>query len=233
MWLFSLKLRRSICNASMSCSNTSKKYNLKPKPSKCQFFYNEISYLAHHVSQEGIQPRKENLKAVAVFTPPQTYTEIWAFLGLVGHYYQFIKGFAWVAQPLHEHLSGDGTCKKNEWVTLTSDAQAAFDMLLKVCIEAPVLAFADFDKPFLFQTDASELGLGVVLLQKQPDGWYHPVAYASWSWLLISITIILPNKSFWPWSDWSLNSSRNTCTGNHLLWKPTITHLPTFWLLPI
>ena len=48
--------------------------------------------------------------------------------------------------------------------------QAAFQLLKKAYLEAPVLAFADFDKPFLLETDVSRLGLGVVLLQKQPDG---------------------------------------------------------------
>ena len=44
---------------------------------------------------------------------------------------------------------------------------------------APVLAFADFEKPFLLETDASSCGLGAVLSQKQDDGKFHPVAYAS------------------------------------------------------
>ena len=60
-----------------------------------------------------------------------------------------------MSQPHCEHLSGEGASKKNEQVTLTSDAQAAFEMLKKAYLEAPVLAFADFDKPFLFETDAS------------------------------------------------------------------------------
>ena len=70
---------------------------LKLKPSKCEFFHNEIKYLVYHVSKEVIQPSKENLKVVAEFAPPQTYTEIWAFLDLVGHYQWFIKGFACIA----------------------------------------------------------------------------------------------------------------------------------------
>ena len=144
--------------------------NLKLKASKYEFFHNEINYLAHHVSKEGVQPSKKNLKAVAGFAPPQTYTEIQAFLGLVGHYQQFIKGFAHVTQPLHNHLSRVGAGKKNEQVTVTSNAQVAFEMLKKACLEAPVLAFVNFDKPFLLETDARKLGLGVVLLQKQPDG---------------------------------------------------------------
>ena len=59
--------------------------------------------------------------------------------------------------------------------------QAAFEMLKKTSLEAPVLAFADFDQPYLFETDTSQLGLRAVLSKKQPDGWYHPVAYVSWS----------------------------------------------------
>ena len=60
---------------------------------------------------------------------------------------------------------------------LTSDVQVAFEMLKKACLRPHVLVFANFDKPFLMETDVSKLGLGVVLLQKQPDGQYNPVAY--------------------------------------------------------
>ena len=52
-------------------------------------------------------------------------------------------------------------------------------MLMKACLEAPVLAFDDFDKPFLLETNASKLGLGAGVSQKQSDGQYHPTAYAS------------------------------------------------------
>ena len=80
------------------------------------------------------------------------------------------QGICHVAQPLHEYLSVEGTGKKNKQVILTSNAQAAFKMLKKTCLEAPVLDFANFDRPFLLETDARKLGLGAVLLQKQPDG---------------------------------------------------------------
>ena len=89
--------------------------------------------------------------------------EIWTFLGLVGHYQQFIKGFVCIAQPLHEHISGEGASKKKERVMLMAEAKDAFETLKKACLEAPVLAFPNFDKPFLMETDASKLGLGAVL----------------------------------------------------------------------
>ena len=84
-------------------------------------------------------------------------------------------------QPLHKPQCGEGANKKNEQVTLTEEARDAFEMLKKVCLEAPVLGFAHFNRPFLLKTNASKLGLGAVISQKQTDGWYHLVAYTSQS----------------------------------------------------
>ena len=141
-------------------------HNLKLKTTKCKFFQDEINYLAHHVSKEGVRPSKENLKAVAKFTPPETYMEIQAFLGLVGHYTWFIKGFAHIMQPLHKHLSEEGASKKSQWVMLMVEARDAFETLKKACLKAPVFAFANIDKPFLLENEASKLGLGAVLSPK-------------------------------------------------------------------
>ena len=65
-----------------------------------------------------------------------------------------------------EHLTREGAGKKSKWVMLTCNVWVAFETLKKSCLKAHVLAFADFNKPFLLETDASRLGLGVVLLQK-------------------------------------------------------------------
>ena len=70
--------------------------------------------MTHQVSKEGVRPSNINVKAIAEYVPPQTYTDIGAFLGLVGHYRRFIKGFAQIAQPLNEHLAGDGASRKSE-----------------------------------------------------------------------------------------------------------------------
>ena len=99
-----------------------REYNLKLKPSKCSLFKEEINYLAHKVSKKGVQPSDINVRAVAEYAPPQTYTEIRAFLGLVGHYRCFIKGFAQIAQPLNEHLAREGASQKSERVSLSKEA---------------------------------------------------------------------------------------------------------------
>ena len=85
----------------------------------------------------------------------------------MGNYWCFIKGCAHIGQSLHKHLSGVGASKRSEQVTLTEAATTAFETLKKAYLEAPVLAFADFNKPFLLETDASKLGLGAVLYQNR------------------------------------------------------------------
>ena len=142
-------------------------------------FKPKINYLAHHVSQKGVLPSKENLKSIAQCPPPDTYTKVKSFAGLVGHYRHFIKGFAKIAPPLYDLTSCNNKDKKSEHVDLSPEALEAFDRLKAACLQAPILAFPDFDKPFLLEMDASGKGLGAVLSQKQADGRYHPITYAS------------------------------------------------------
>ena len=156
-----------------------REHGLKLKPSKCEVFKSEINYLAHHVSQKGVLPSKKNLESITQCPPPDAYTKVKSFVGLVGHYQCFIKGFAKIATPLYDLTSGDNKDKKSEYVDLSPEAREAFDHLKAACLQAPILSFPDFNKPFLLETDTSGRGLGAVLSQKQADGRYHPIAYAS------------------------------------------------------
>ena len=83
-----------------------REHGLKLKPSKCDVFKSEINYLAHHVSRKGVLPLKKNLESIAQCPPPDTYTKVKSFVGLVGHYRHFIKGFAKIAAPLYDLTSG-------------------------------------------------------------------------------------------------------------------------------
>ena len=66
-------------------------------------------------------------------------------------------------------------------MSLSKEALESFEWLKQACMHSPVLAFADYTKDFLLETDASKEGLGAVLSQKQGDGLFHPVAYGSWA----------------------------------------------------
>ena len=129
--------------------------------------------------------------------PPETYTEMHVFLGLVGHYRRLIKGFACIAQPLNNHLTREGVSRKSECVSLSQDALKAFKALKQAFMTAPVLAFNDYTKPFLLETDVSKDRLGAVLSQKQVDGWYHPIAYGSRALTPHEKTTTELSLSFW------------------------------------
>ena len=150
--------------------NRLNEHSLKLKPSKCEVFKSEINYLAHHVSQKGVLPLKKNLESIAQCPPPDTYTKVKSFVGLVGHYRCFIKGFAKIAAPLYDLTSGNNKDKKSEHVDLSPKAREAFDRLKPTCLQAPILSFPDFNKPFLLEMDTSGRGLGAVRSQKQVDG---------------------------------------------------------------
>ena len=121
-----------------------REHGLKLKPSKCEVFKTEINYLAHHLSKRGVLPSKKNLEAIAQCLPPDTYTKVKSFVGLVGHYRHFIKGFTNIAAPLYNLTSGENKDKKSEHLDLPQEAREAFVHLKAVCLQAPILAFPDF-----------------------------------------------------------------------------------------
>ena len=152
---------------------------LKLKLSECIFFDKEINYLEHKVSVARMELGTEGLIGIAEIAPPATYTQVRKFLGNMGYFHRFIKGYARIAKPLNDLLQEENSKLKSHPVGLPPDTLAAFQELKMKCLTAPVLAFVDFKKPFLLENDASIEGLGTVLSHEQDDGFYHPVAYAS------------------------------------------------------
>ena len=113
-----------------------------------QLFREDITYLVHQASKNGVQPSNSSLEVIVECVLPRTYTEVHAFLRLVGHYMRFIKVFMCIAQPLSKHLAEEGASRKSEQVSLKEDALRAFEALKQACITAQVLVFADYIKPF-------------------------------------------------------------------------------------
>ena len=94
-----------------------REHGLKLKPSKCDVFKTKINYLVHHVSKKGVLPSKKNLEAIAECPPPDTYTKVKSFVGLMGHYRHFIKGFANIATPLYDLTSGETKTRSQNTLT--------------------------------------------------------------------------------------------------------------------
>ena len=146
---------------------------LNLKPSKCQFVRHEVEFLGHVITPDGLRPDASKIGAVRQFPTPKSVKELHQFLGLASYYWRFVPCFARLASPLH------ALTQKSALFHWTDECQIAFNRLKAKLTEAPVLAYPDFDKPFVLETDASNLGLGAVLSQHQVDGKQHPVAYAS------------------------------------------------------
>ena len=148
---------------------------LKVKAKKCQFARNTCAYLGHVVGEGKVEPAACKVQAIADFPGPlRTKKSVRAFLGLAGYYRRFISNFADIAAPLSD-LTKASLPNKVRW---TPDCEQAFTTLKKALMNKPVLRNPDFQKPFMLQTDASDVGLGAVLSQSD-DGEEHPVAYYS------------------------------------------------------
>ena len=162
---------------------------LKLKPSKCTFLKDEIKYLGHTISAEGIRGNDEKIKAISEWPRPKNVENLRSFLGLASYFRKFVKDFSKIAGPLHDVVTKKlaqnkekgkrKSCEINPDVDWGDREEAAFVLLKKKLTEAPMLAFADFEKPFILETDASFEGLGAILSQKQDNGKVKVVAYAS------------------------------------------------------
>jgi len=84
-----------------------RKANLKLQPDKCEFLKNEITYLGHVISKDGVKPDPKKLEAVRQFPRPKTPKNIKQFLGLAGDYRRFIPNFSTLAKPLTNLLRND------------------------------------------------------------------------------------------------------------------------------
>ena len=152
---------------------------LKLKPSKCELFKAKLKYLGHIVSLDGIATDPATIETIQNWPVPKMVTDVHSFTGFTNYYHKFIKGYAKIAHPLHELTSGENAKRKHRPVEWDDRCQASFEALKKLCSESPVLAYADYSKPFVLHTDASTTGLGAVLYQKQSDGKERVIAYAS------------------------------------------------------
>ena len=139
---------------------TLRKEQLYAKLSKCEFWLNEVSFLWHIVSKEGIRVDPKKIEVVVEWKPPRNFTELRSFLGLEGYYIRFVKGFSMIATPMTRLLQKN---VKFEW---GEESQRSFDKLKAFLTEAPVLTHPTCSKEYVIFSDASLNGLGCVLMQE-------------------------------------------------------------------
>ena len=139
------------------------------KKSKCSFFSKEIQYLGYILSATGIRPLPAKIHAIQHMQPPMTPKQVRTFLGLVGYYRKFIKGFAKIGKPL-TFLTRQQV--KFDW---TPEHHTAFLHLKEAIVQAPILHYPNPNKKY---TDASDDACSVQLSQED-NGTEFPVAFLS------------------------------------------------------
>ena len=137
--------------------------NLKLSPKKCTIFQHKVEFLGHIVSEEGISTNPKKIDSVKNWPKPVTVKQVRSFLGLCSYYRKFILNFSSIAKPLTRLTEKD---VKFVW---SSDCDQAFEKLKTCLVNTPVLVYPDLTKPFILDTDASGVGIGAVLSQKQGD----------------------------------------------------------------
>jgi len=149
------------------------KHNLRVKASKCCFGASRVPFLGHVVPEKGVHTDPKKIEAVSNLPPPTNLDQVRSFLGLAGYYRRFIPNFSHIPSPL-VNLTKKGS--KFSW---TDKQEQSFSLLKKLLCTAPVLSYPHFDKCFILQTDASDMGLGAVLTQYDSSGQEHVISYAS------------------------------------------------------
>ena len=149
------------------------KAGLQARWEKCHFVRQQVTFLGHLVSRQGIAPDPAKSEAIKLFPPPTNVRETRRFLGMVGFYRQFIRNYATIATPLTE------LTKANARFDWSPECQQAFEALRDELASPPILAYPRRGRPYVLTCDASTVGVAGVLAQADDQGNLRPVAFTS------------------------------------------------------
>ncbi|XP_073361732.1 uncharacterized protein [Aegilops tauschii subsp. strangulata] len=121
-----------------------REHQLYAKFSKCEFWLDEVAFLGHVVSGNGVAVDPSKVAAVTEWETPTAVGEIRSFLGLAGYYRRFIENFSKIAEPMTELLKKE---KKFVW---TDECEASFQELKQRLVTAPVLTLPGIHKDFQY-----------------------------------------------------------------------------------
>ena len=148
--------------------NRTREYNLKLSSEKCEFRKQEITYVGHVLSSDGLKADPEKIRAVTQMKPPNNRKELRKFMGFIQYLAKFLPNLSQESAPLRQLLSNEVSWHWN------GDKQQSFQKLKEMVTNTPVLTYFDSEKPVLLTVDSSSTGLGAAVIQNG-----KPVAYGS------------------------------------------------------
>ena len=146
---------------------------LRLKQRKCAFMLESVIYLGHKISQKGLQPTEEKVRAITEASPPTNVSQLRSFLGLINYYGKFFPNLAKMLAPLYSLLQ-----KATRW-SWGKPQQSAFQEAKTQLTSEKLLIHYDPSKELLLSCDASPYGIGAVLSHRMQDGTDQPIAFAS------------------------------------------------------
>ena len=121
----------------------------------------EVKYLGVLVNGDGFRSDPEKIEQVINCPVPRNLKQLRRFMGMASWYRKCLADFATIAEP----LSRTSLTKKDRRYEWGAAQQEAFERVKALIASAPVLTRLSFDTQFIVQTDASDTGIGAVLLQ--------------------------------------------------------------------
>ncbi|XP_055615344.1 uncharacterized protein K02A2.6-like [Toxorhynchites rutilus septentrionalis] len=149
-----------------------KKHKVKVNLSKSEFLVREIQYLGHKVSERGLSPSDEKVKAIKEAPRPRDVSQLKSFLGMINYYSKFVPNLSMKLSPLYALL------KKNVRFEWNDQCEKVFSECKKLLLSHKLLALYNPELPIVIICDASSNGAGAVLCHKL-GGIEKPVFYVS------------------------------------------------------
>ena len=129
--------------------------------------------MGHVIDKAGVHPDPKKVEAIQLMTSPRSPSDVRKFLGMVTQLGKFTRNLAETSKPLQDLLG-----KKNAWCW-DEPQETAFQAVKRLLISTPALSCYSPERNTIVSADTSSYGLGSVVLQKQPDNVWTPIAYAS------------------------------------------------------
>uniref|UniRef100_A0A914HZ71 RNA-directed DNA polymerase n=1 Tax=Globodera rostochiensis TaxID=31243 RepID=A0A914HZ71_GLORO len=151
-----------------------RQYDLKVSPKKCVLASAKMEFLGFVISKNVYTPSLSKIEVIKNLPNPTSLKEVRSMVGMASFFRKHIAGFSTTVEPLTK------LTRKEIPFVWESEQQIAFDKIKKILCEKPVLRFPDYTKPFHIFTDASNVGQGGALMQKDEESKaFHAVAYCS------------------------------------------------------